>query len=95
LSSFSSGIVASGETVTPMDYGYGLLSFLTVAFGGLAIGVLMGLVSGLLTRATREVRIFAFLVNILSRFTISLIALVNVHPKNLECHTNTFLTLAR
>jgi hypothetical protein len=42
-----------------MDYGYGLLSFLTVAFGGLAIGVLMGLVSGLLTRATREVGIFA------------------------------------
>ncbi len=46
--------------MTPLDYGYGLLSFFTVAFGGLAIGVLMGLVSGLLTRATREVRNFAF-----------------------------------
>jgi NhaP-type Na+/H+ or K+/H+ antiporter len=46
-----------------MDYGYGLLSFFTVAFGGLAIGVLMGLVSGLLTRATREVWIIAIFVN--------------------------------
>ncbi len=52
-----SGIVAGGQTVTPADYGFGLLSFVTIAFGGLAIGVAMGLLSGLLTRATREVEI--------------------------------------
>ena len=58
LKGLSIGIVASGEKVELVDYGYGLLSFLTVAFGGLGIGVLMGLLSGLLTRATREVQIF-------------------------------------
>jgi|688.fasta_scaffold1564370_1 NhaP-type Na+/H+ or K+/H+ antiporter len=36
------GIVADGNTVTPTDYGMGLLSFLTLGLGGLAVGVLMG-----------------------------------------------------
>ena len=36
------GIVADGKVVGPADYGMGLLSFLTLGFGGLAVGVLMG-----------------------------------------------------
>ena len=51
------GIVAEGRPVELEDYGLGLLSFLTIALGGLAVGVVFGLFTGLLTRATREVEI--------------------------------------
>jgi hypothetical protein len=41
MNAFAS-IVADGRSVSPADYGYGLLSFLTLGLGGLAVGVLMG-----------------------------------------------------
>ena len=46
-----------GLSVTAADVGLGCLSFLTIALGGLAIGVVFGLLTSLVTRFTQEVRI--------------------------------------
>ena len=46
-----------GVTVSPQQILLGILSFLTVALGGLAVGVLFGLATSLLTRWTGNVRL--------------------------------------
>ena len=46
-----------GVAVSPRQILLGILSFLTVALGGLAIGVLFGVATSLLTRWTRNVRL--------------------------------------
>ncbi len=51
------GMEHRGEQITLSHIMIGCGSFLTVAIGGLAIGVVYGLLTSLLTRATQEVRI--------------------------------------
>ena len=48
---------SQGLSVTATDVGLGCLSFFTIALGGLAIGVVFGLLTSLVTRFTQEVRI--------------------------------------
>ena len=49
-------ITASGGELNATQILLGLASFLTVALGGLAIGVVMGVLTALITRTTSEVR---------------------------------------
>ena len=46
-----------GLDVSIGDIGLGCLSFLTIAFGGLAVGVVYGLLTSIVTRFTQDVRI--------------------------------------
>jgi len=46
----------SGLSITGIDITLGLLSFLTVAIGGLIIGIICGFVTALITRTTADVR---------------------------------------
>ena len=43
--------------ITADQYVLGVLSFFTVAFGGLLVGIFVGLISALITRTTRDVEI--------------------------------------
>ncbi len=43
--------------ITVGQYFLGLLSFFTVAFGGLAIGIVIGFITALITKTTTEVRV--------------------------------------
>lgn len=49
-------IEAAGEVITLSQIGLGLASFITVACGGLLIGIIMGVLTALITRTTSEVR---------------------------------------
>ena len=49
-------MVHSGVEVTPTEISLGLVSFLTVALGGLAVGIVMGFITALITKSTSEVR---------------------------------------
>ena len=51
------GLEHAGRAVTAADLLLGCCSFLTVAVGGLAVGLVCGLLTSLLTRATRGLRI--------------------------------------
>ena len=53
------GLEHAGRAVTAADLLLGCCSFLTVAVGGLAVGLVCGLLTSLLTRATRGLRISA------------------------------------
>ena len=44
------------EDVTGLQIFLGFLSFFSVSLGGLAIGLLMGIITSLITRTTNEVR---------------------------------------
>ena len=46
-------IDSQGEIIEAGQYALGCLSFFTVAFGGLFVGMFIGLVSALITRTTR------------------------------------------
>ncbi|TRY63115.1 hypothetical protein TCAL_08230 [Tigriopus californicus] len=50
-------IEAAGEVITLGQIGLGLASFVTVACGGLLIGIIMGVLTALITRTTSEVRV--------------------------------------
>lgn len=50
-------IEAAGEVITLSQIGLGLASFITVACGGLLIGIIMGVLTALITRTTSEVRV--------------------------------------
>ncbi|XP_071747760.1 sodium/hydrogen exchanger 1 isoform X2 [Lepeophtheirus salmonis] len=47
----------AGIPITLMDFGLGVISFLSVAFGGLMIGILVGFLSALITKCTSDVRV--------------------------------------
>ena len=47
----------SGKPIGADQYLFGLMSFFTVAFGGLFIGVIVGFISALITRTTSDVRV--------------------------------------
>ena len=46
---------AGGIEIKAIDYFLGVASFFTVALGGLSVGILVGLVSALITRTTKDV----------------------------------------
>ena len=56
MNSFA-GIESIGESVTAIDCLLGVTSFFTIAVGGLVIGMLVGLVTALITKFTKEVRV--------------------------------------
>ncbi len=49
-------IQASGGEVGATEIALGVTSFLTVALGGLSIGIIMGFLTALITKTTSEVR---------------------------------------
>lgn len=50
-------INSSGVDIEATQYLLGFLSFFTVALGGLFVGIFVGLISALITRTTRDVRV--------------------------------------
>ena len=50
-------ISAAGDAVTYQQILLGCLSFVTIALGGLTIGIIIGLLTGLFTRTTRDVSV--------------------------------------
>jgi NhaP-type Na+/H+ or K+/H+ antiporter len=46
----------NGNAITGVHIALGLASFFTVALGGLLIGVIMGVLTALITKTTTEVR---------------------------------------
>jgi len=56
MNSFA-GIMSIGETVTLTNCLMGLLSFCTIALGGLFIGITVGVITALITKFTQEVRV--------------------------------------
>ena len=47
-------MILSGETLITQDYVFGGLGFLIVAFGGIAIGVIFGLLASFITKYSRD-----------------------------------------
>ncbi|PIO67076.1 hypothetical protein TELCIR_11190 [Teladorsagia circumcincta] len=56
---FKSFTMIGPENLQPIDYGAGVLSFLVVACGGAAIGLIAAFIVSFITKYTNQVRILA------------------------------------
>ena len=66
---YNTMIALAGQPNVPdLQYVLAVLSFFTVVFGGLTVGVLVGMVSALILKSTKDVRVIEPLIILASAF---------------------------